>query len=197
MLTKNYPLNMRLLRRLATLLLLCGVCQLSYAEAGPYYWYHNHVEAFPFGKGVVYATNDADKTPAPEEFSADTIVKYCVEDDAYAPFYVYNIPAEGYGFNGWYLWDADQGKARFVTRGNVMNRYYWELIGSNTSEDSDSDSYGDEPRNNIFAMFGRVNCAFAVDNLEELKALSVPLDVMLSTISKPPLTGPTMKSATR
>lgn len=137
-----------------------------------YYWYHNHVSAYPTGKGLVYATHDKDNgEPAPptqEQYKEEMTVKFCSTSSSESLF-VFNQPAEGYRFNGWF--SVEDGKlGDYITKDSIIGGFFEDgrLVYTH-SDDDNEEHYNEIPDNDFTAAFGRVNYEAEVDNMEELK----------------------------
>ena len=152
-------------RELTLLLCLFSFVWASAGDDHGYYWYHNHVFSHPIGRGLVYASDSKDE-PTEDMYAEELTVKFC-STSSNEELSVFNLPKEGYHFNGWYEWiDGELGN--FITKENVIGGLFNHgFLYNEHSEDNDTAYYSVEPNNEFAGVFGRVNYEVEVDNLQE------------------------------
>jgi glycosyltransferase involved in cell wall biosynthesis len=155
---------------MALALVLCCCGNVLAGDDFGYYWYHTHVAAYPTGKGLVYATQDSNvENPNPELFAEEMTVKF-VNNSSDADLYLFNRPAEGYGFNGWYRWEDGQVSSFLSWNTSVFGLFSPSSLSSTWSEDNETEHYSEDPNDEVVGVFGRVSIKRDVDNLNEVIA---------------------------
>ncbi len=183
--------NMKQLSLLAFLLFTVQAAMAGDNEG--YYWFRNHVTAYPTGAGQVYGTYSEEDfdydingiyitySPHDELFTDEVMIQACY-DSPDVNFYVFSKPAEGYNFNGWYSLNKDGIPDKLYVPNNMCalsgenNGHglfgFDARLGWYNSEDNETEYYDEAPINEIAGVFGRVNYSCIIDNIEEVEVLS-------------------------
>ena len=157
-----------------------------------YYWFHNHLSAYPTGKGLVYGTENPDISSSSdlteEDWKDEMTCKY-YGMDRNIEFYAFAKPAPGYQTVGWY--SADNGvpgefldKNHFRSYVNsfgegiidpeseidtsfvVFNSFLLSyILDCTSSEDDLNEYYSSEPNNELMAVFGKVGIDMQLDSM--------------------------------
>lgn len=132
-----------------------------------YYWYNNHVSAYPIGKGLVYATEDREYVPTDADYKDDMTLRFYT-DSSSSSIYVYGKPVGDYQLVGWY-WAKD-GKIDTIVSPCLMDENMVEFgdilsppLKSTNSEDNIEEHYSDEDLNDILVVFGKVRTDLSLD----------------------------------
>lgn len=166
------------------------------ADELTYYWFHNHLTAYPTGKGLVYGTEDPEVSSSDltaEDWKDEMTCKYYSTDPS-LEFYAFAKPAPGYQTVGWFR--NDNGvPGEFMINNSV--RSLLNIIGDyiNESEidpiqvtfnpflniadlsfdyswnfassyDDSIEYYSCEPDNDLMAVFGKVGIDMQFDRFD-------------------------------
>lgn len=174
----------------------CAVAMDDYGH----YWFHNHISAYPIGKGFVYGTDEPDissNSLTMMDWRNEMTCKYTALYPE-APFYAYAKPLEGYQTVGWYSKTEDGKPGDFLIKNPLRSLPANDLLVDDdplkvefngfslfdpmmffnkdlayiwTEEDSEEEGYNPVPDNDLMAVFGKVGIEMHIDNVDGLKEL--------------------------